>query len=113
MLVRNGCSERIVGLITIRTLVRILCCYDETTKSGVQKSVGTKGVIRIAVDDLLYTNNWRIKTYAPENSLDVYFDYDWHNQFVRVTHSCSLGNTKLKAVKLKSASEEERKRIGN
>jgi hypothetical protein len=80
---------------------------------GVQKSLGTKGVIRIAVDDLLYTNNWRIKTYAPENNLDVYFDYDWHNQFVRVTYSCNLGNTKLKAVRLKSASEEERKRITN
>jgi hypothetical protein len=80
---------------------------------AIQKSFGTKGSVRLAIDDLLYTNNWRIKTYSPANNLDVYFTYDWHNQFIRLSYSWSLGNAKMKSVKTKSSSEDERQRIGN
>ena len=80
---------------------------------GIQKNFGTKGIVRLAVDDLLYTNNWRNKTFSAENNLDIRFDYDWHNQFVRLSYALSLGNNKLKAVKAKTSSDEERKRIGN
>ena len=80
--------------------------------AGIQKSFGDKGVLRLSMDDILYTNNWRIKTSSPENGLNTYFSYNWHNQFIRLTYTRHLGNTKLKSLRLKSGSEEERSRIG-
>jgi hypothetical protein len=81
--------------------------------AGIQKKIGQQGALKLSVDDLLYTNLWRIKTNQPDNNLDVYFHYDWHNQFVRLTYTLNLGNTRINALKLKSASEEERQRISN
>lgn len=80
--------------------------------AGIQKNVGRNATIKLAMDDILYTNYWRLKTYSPENNLDIYFQYDWHNQFVRLTYTQKLGNNKLRSVRLKSGSEEERKRVG-
>jgi hypothetical protein len=81
--------------------------------AGIQKTFGEKGTIRLSMDDILYTNYWRIRTCLPDNSLDSNFNYNWHNQFIRLTYSRSLGNNKLRAVKLKSGSEEERGRVAN
>jgi hypothetical protein len=80
---------------------------------GVQKDLGKNGTFRLAMDDILYTNNWRIKTYSPENNLDLYFKYNWHNQFLRLTYTRNLGDNKMRSVKWKSGSEEERKRVSN
>jgi len=84
-----------------------------TLNAGIQKKIKEIGVLRLSVDDILYSSNWRIKTYSLENKLNTYFNYDWHNQFVRLTFTRNLGNHKLKSVKLKSGSEEERGRITN
>jgi Outer membrane protein beta-barrel family/CarboxypepD_reg-like domain len=81
--------------------------------AGIQKKIGEKGTVRLAMDDILYSNYWKIRTYVPENNLDTHFTYDFHNQFVRLTYSRNFGNNKLKYVKLKSGSEEERRRINN
>jgi hypothetical protein len=81
--------------------------------AGIQKQITKSGTLKLAMDDILYTNNWRVKSYSPENNLDIYFKYDWHNQFVRLSYVWNLGNKKLPSVKLKSGSEEERKRVGN
>jgi hypothetical protein len=81
--------------------------------AGVQKSFRDKGTLRLAMDDILSTNNWRIKTNSPDNNLNSYFNYNWHNQFIRVTYTRSFGNTDLRSVKLKSGSEEERRRVIN
>lgn len=79
--------------------------------AGIQKKLGDKGTIRLSMDDILNTNNWRIKTDQPENNLNANFNYNWHNQFIRLTYTRNFGNSKLRSVKLKSGSEEERKRI--
>jgi hypothetical protein len=79
--------------------------------AGVQKGFGRKGTLRLSMDDILLTDNWKIKTSQPENNLHSYFNYNWHNQFIRLTYTRNLGNTKLRSVKLKSGSEEERKRL--
>ena len=68
--------------------------------AGLQKSFGEKGILRLSMDDILSTNNWRIKTKSPENNLDSYFGYNWHNRFIRLTYTRSFGNTKLRSVKL-------------
>lgn len=81
--------------------------------AGIQKKFKNKGTIKLSMDDILYTNNWRIKTNSSENRLHAYFDYDWHNQFIRLTYTRNIGNTKLRTLKFKSGSEEERERISN
>jgi hypothetical protein len=81
--------------------------------AGIQKNFGDKGTLRLSMDDILYTNQWKIKTHTPENNLNTYFYYDWHNQFIRLTYTRNLGNNKLRSIKVKSASEEERGRVGN
>ena len=81
--------------------------------AGIQKSFGDKGILRLSMDDILFTNYWKIKTYSAENNIDSYFSYNWHNQFIRLTYTRNLGNTKLRSVKLRSGSEEERRRVSN
>jgi hypothetical protein len=84
-----------------------------TLNAGIQKNLHEKGIIRLAMDDILYTNNERRRSYSLENNLDLYFNYNWHNQFIRLSYTRNLGNSKLRSIKWKSGSEEERKRISN
>ena len=79
--------------------------------AGIQKKFGQSSTLKLSIDDILYTNNWKIKTVSPDNNLDVYFHYDWHNQFIRLTYTWTLGNDKLRSVKLNSSSDEERQRV--
>lgn len=81
--------------------------------AGIQKKFGEKGIVRLAMDDILYSNYWKISTHVPLNNLDTHFTYDFHNQFIRLTYSRNFGNNKLRSVKLKSGSEEERRRVAN
>ncbi len=81
--------------------------------AGIQKKIKNNGVLRLSMDDILYTNYWRIKTYSPQNNLDTFFDYNWHNQFVRLTFTRNFGSMKLTSLKLKSGSKEERERVSN
>ncbi|HEY5750377.1 MAG TPA: TonB-dependent receptor [Chryseolinea sp.] len=79
--------------------------------AGVQKKLGENGTLTLAMDDILYTNMWRIKTNSPENYVNDYFKYDFHNQYVRLTYKRNLGSRKIAAAKLKSGSDEERRRV--
>jgi hypothetical protein len=81
--------------------------------TGIQKKFGTHGIVKLSMDDMLYTNIWKIKTNLPNENLYSTIFYDWHNQFVRLTYSRNLGNSGLRSVKLKSGSNEERGRITN
>jgi outer membrane receptor protein involved in Fe transport len=79
--------------------------------AGVQKNFGIHGILRLSMDDILGTNNWRIRTNSPENNLDVAFNYYWHNRFIRLGYTRNFGNNKLKSVKMSSGSDEERRRV--
>jgi hypothetical protein len=79
--------------------------------AGIQKKMGEKGTWQLAMDDILDTNYWRIKTNMPQNNLDTSFNYNFHNQFIRLSYSRTLGNNRLRTIKLKSGSEEERGRV--
>jgi Outer membrane protein beta-barrel family/CarboxypepD_reg-like domain len=79
--------------------------------AGIQRGFGSKGTIRLSVDDIFNTNNWRISTTSSENNLDTYFEYRWNNRFVRLTYTWKLGNNALRSVKVRSGSEEERGRV--
>jgi hypothetical protein len=79
--------------------------------AGIQKNLGDNGTLRLSMDDILYTNYWRIKTYSDEGNFKSAFVYDFHNQFIRLTYARNLGNNKLRSVKLKSGADEERGRV--
>jgi hypothetical protein len=79
---------------------------------GIQKKLRTSA-IKLAMDDILYTNNWRIKTNVPRDNLNEFFKYDFHTQFIRLVYTRNFGNNKLRSLQLKSASEEERARVTN
>jgi hypothetical protein len=79
--------------------------------AGVRKKFGKKGTLQLSMDDILYKTNWRIKTASSDNSLSNDFSYDWHNQFIRLTYSRSLGNLKLSPAKHRAGAEEERSRV--
>jgi hypothetical protein len=96
-------SKIIFGISTLRAIGSL--------NAGIQKNMGTKGIIKLSMDDILYTTSWQLDTKLNQNNLVSYFKYDWHNQYIRLTYTRNLGNTKLKLMKLKSGSEEERKRI--
>lgn len=79
--------------------------------AGVQKSFEKGGVLRLSVDDLFNTNNWRIKTYSPDNDIESYFNYYWHNRYIRLTYTWKFGNKSVQSLKVLSGSEEERRRV--
>ena len=81
--------------------------------AGIQKSLGEKGTLRLSMDDIFNTNNWRIEANSLENNLNSYVNYNWHNRYIRLTYVRNLGNHKLRPVKVRSGSEEERGRIVN
>lgn len=78
--------------------------------AGLQKKFGNSS-IKLSMDDILYTNVWRIRTLQPQEGLDSHIRYDWHNQFVRLTYTYNLGNTLLRSVGIKAGSAEEQKRV--
>lgn len=81
-----------------------------TLNAGIQKKFSNSSV-KVSMDDILYTNVWRIRTLQPQESLDSSLRYDWHNQFVRVTYTYNLGHTGMRSVRIKSGSAEEQKRV--
>jgi len=81
--------------------------------AGIQKKLGEKGSIKLSMDDILHTNYWRIKAHSPGNESASYFKYDFHNQFVRVSYSRSLGNNKFQSMRSKSGADDERSRVTN
>ncbi|HZY79767.1 MAG TPA: outer membrane beta-barrel protein, partial [Cyclobacteriaceae bacterium] len=81
--------------------------------AGIQKKFGEKGTLKLAMDDILYTNVWRISTNRPDEDINSKIRYDWHNQYIRLSYSRSIGNSKLRSVKIKSGSTEEQGRVTN
>jgi hypothetical protein len=78
--------------------------------AGIQKKFGNQGILRLAMDDILYNNYWRSSTDVAQINLKSTIKYNWHNQFVRLTYSRNFGNKKLRTVQVQTGSEEERRR---
>lgn len=79
---------------------------------GVQKKLKeNKGVFRLSMDDVFYTNIWKMSSRMPESLVKSFLYGDLHNQSIRLNYTRSFGNKKLKAVNIESGSEEERKRV--
>jgi hypothetical protein len=84
-------------------------CFGQLAIRGTIKG-RQQNLPSVTMDDIVYTNNERRRSYSLENNLDLYFNYDWHNQFIRLSYTRNLGNSKLRSIRWKSGSEEERKR---
>lgn len=78
--------------------------------AGVQKKFRNSSV-KLSMDDILFTNVWRVRTLQPQAGIDSHILYDWHNQFVRLTYTYNLGQVRLRSVKIKSGSAEEQRRV--
>jgi outer membrane receptor protein involved in Fe transport len=96
-------SRSLIGISQFRPLGSL--------NAGIQKDLHAHGVIRLAMDDILNTNNWIISTNLPHDSVNSDLEYHWHNQFVRVTYTRNIGNKKLRTVKQSAAAAEERGRV--
>lgn len=79
--------------------------------AAVARRMGRNGSLKLSIDDILYTNLWRIRTSSPENNLNVHFDYDWHNRFIRIAYTWTMGNAKVPSVKSMQGSDDERRRV--
>jgi hypothetical protein len=110
----NNFSLEVSGMYQSRSLMGITTFGPMgTLNAGIKKIVQKVGTFQFSVDDLLYTNLWRIKAYSPQNNLDTNFYYDWHNQFIRLSFTRSIGKARLRSHTWKSGAEEERNRIAN
>lgn len=80
--------------------------------AGFQKKLKEeKGTLRLSFIDILATDNLISKAALSDPPIHFKIDYFLRNQSIRLTYSRSFGNKKLKAVDIKSASEEDRKRV--
>jgi hypothetical protein len=109
----NGFAIEVSGMYQSKTLWGISeFLAVGSLNAGVQKKMG-KGILRLSIDDIFNTNNWKLKTNLAGNNLKSYFDYDFHTRYARLTYTRSFGNNKLQSVKLKSGADEERARVAN
>ncbi len=81
--------------------------------AGIQKKFGNNKTLRLAMDDIIHSELWKIKTHLAQNNMDLNFKYDFNNRFLRLTYSVNFGDSKIKSVKVKSGSDEERGRVNN
>jgi hypothetical protein len=83
---------------------------------GLQKKLNNdKGTFSFTVSDIFWTNNWRFRTYAPEQNLDASTSLIFSEpRLCRLTYSRNFGNSKLKRSRDRVlGSDEERRRVGN
>lgn len=78
---------------------------------GIKKEIKNGGVVTLSVTDLFNTSVWHLKTNVAEANSRSTMIYDWGTRSVNLTYSINFGNSKLKAVSIKSRSEAERKRV--
>ena len=107
----NDFSMEVSGFYQSKLLFRISEYLPfGSLNAGIRKKF-KKGSLQLSIDDILDTNTWRIKTNLPEDNLDIYFKYNWHNRFLRLSYNYTFGNKKLRTVKMKTGAESERSRV--
>lgn len=78
---------------------------------GIRKKLKNEDVITLAFNDMLNAMQWKIETDLPEANIRSYTRYDWGTRSISITYSHGFGNTRMKAVEMKSGSESERSRV--
>lgn len=80
---------------------------------GIQKKLNKeKGTFRLNATDIFNTNQWVFESSMEEPRVDLDFSLRLNARAIRLTYTRNFGNRKLKAVNIKSGSEEDRKRVG-
>lgn len=99
-------SKSVWGISTLRAFGSV--------NAGIQKQFRNKsGMLRLSFDDIFHQNLWNIVTEVPEANLHSVFLYDFNVQSVRLNYTHTFGKKDLSLKKNRTASEEERKRLGN
>jgi hypothetical protein len=79
---------------------------------GLQKKLREgRGTLRLAVTDLLNTNNLLVDTHFVEPPLHTYVDFFLRLRTIMLNYTRPFGNKKLKTLKFESMSEEDRRRM--
>lgn len=76
-----------------------------------KKLKNNNGTLTLSFTDIFHTMVWKDEVVFPNGEAKISEIYDINAQSVNLTYVRTFGNKKLKSVNLKSASEEERKRI--
>ncbi|WP_114748062.1 outer membrane beta-barrel family protein [Pleomorphovibrio marinus] len=80
---------------------------------GIQKKLdGEKGTFRLNATDILSTNHVIIGSSMGDPRVDLDLILRLNIRAIRLTYTRNFGNRKLKAVNIKSGSEEDRTRVG-
>ncbi|MEO5977933.1 MAG: hypothetical protein ABIS36_10730 [Chryseolinea sp.] len=104
------CSQRVATIAVGQKVLSQQFAPLGSLHADIQKKVG-QGAFKLDMDDILYTNYWRIRSSSPENVINTFFKSDYHNQFIRLTYGYTFGRNKLKSVNLKSGADKERNRV--
>jgi hypothetical protein len=97
-------SNRNIGLLLFRPVGSL--------NLGLQKKLNEdRGALRLAVTDLLNTNNLLVDTHFVEPPLHTYVDYFLRQRTIMLNYTRPFGNKKLKTFKFESMSEEDRRRM--
>lgn len=86
-----------------------------TFNMGLQKQLpNEKGTLRLSIEDLFWTLPLlEVEYHQPDKDFTRHVHYKNEPRILRLTYSRNFGNKNLKATKRSTASEEERKRVGN
>ncbi len=80
---------------------------------GIQKDFEKAGVLRIACNDLLETNQFRLRSFE-DARIDFYGRVRFDNRVFMASYTYKFGNSKIKGTrKRKVGSQEEQKRVTN
>jgi hypothetical protein len=79
---------------------------------GIQKKLdGEKGAFRLNATDILSTNHVIVESSMEDPRVDLDMTLRLNIRAIRLTYTRNFGNRKLKAVHIKSGSEEDRNRV--
>lgn len=83
-----------------------------TFNVGIQKKLNKeKGTFRLNATDIFNTNQWVFESSMIEPRVDLDLSLKLNLRAIRLTYTRNFGNRKLKAVHIKSGSEEDRNRV--
>ncbi|WP_114750969.1 TonB-dependent receptor domain-containing protein [Pleomorphovibrio marinus] len=79
---------------------------------GIRKQLkANQGTINLSVTDILNTQNFFLATELPYPSFSTNFDLYLRMRGIRINYIKRFGHSKMKAIKVESASEEDKKRV--
>ncbi len=100
----NFRTSSLLGVSTLQSFGRFDIGIKKELKNG-------NGTITLVGNDLFGTTPRRRVNDIPEENINTFLFYDFRLRSILLKYSLSLGNSKIKTLKIKSGAEEEKKRV--